>query len=409
MFNNIGSILATQNTTIRNTNKGSMASVYKVILDTDDDILKDLDIEEQLKSKYIGAIQFRLTTQPNKRDESLSLALPYNKGNVSLPTLNEIVRIIKLESGGFTYERIIGSPLPNVNTDVSAISDSQKKEKTATGASSDEYSKVKNTGISRSDTEDNTNLSKLGDYFEPQSNIHKLKLYEGDTLLESRFGQSIRFSGYNNGDNEFSPTVTIRNGEGGESLNKEIGASTSEDINKDNNIIFLGSGNSVINYTLPIENKKESFFDYPSELKGNQILLSSDRIILSAKTSEMIFASKGDTGFITDGQFSIDATKGINITTDEHIYVDVKNNENLHITVGSAGTIALGSIDKQELEAAAKGETLVGLLGEMLDLITQQIYVTPAGPTSPGPTNIAQFASLKAKLNSILSNNVQLK
>tara|TARA_B110000503_G_scaffold138036_1_gene223372 strand:- start:441 stop:1670 length:1230 start_codon:yes stop_codon:yes gene_type:complete len=409
MFNNIGSILATQNTTIRTTNKGSMASVYKVILDTDDDILKDLDIEEQLKSKYIGAIQFRLTTQPNKRDESLSLALPYNKGNVSLPTLNEIVRIIKLESGGFTYERIIGSPLPNVNTDVSAISDSQKKEKTATAASSDEYSKVKNTGISRSDIEDNTNLSKLGDYFEPQSNIHKLKLYEGDTLLESRFGQSIRFSGYNNGDNEFSPTVTIRNGEGGESLNKEIGASTSEDINKDNNIIFLGSGNSVINYTLPIENKKESFFDYPSELRGNQILLSSDRIILSAKTSEMIFASKGDTGFITDGQFSIDATKGINITTDEHIYVDVKNNENLHITVGSAGTIALGSIDKQELEAAAKGETLVGLLGEMLDLITQQIYVTPAGPTSPGPTNIAQFASLKAKLNSILSNNVQLK
>jgi len=409
MFNNIGSILATQNTTIRTTNKGSMASVYKVILDTDDDILKDLDIEEQLKSKYIGAIQFRLTTQPNKRDESLSLALPYNKGNVSLPTLNEIVRIIKLESGGFTYERIIGSPLPNVNTDVSAISDSQKKEKTATAASSDEYSKVKNTGISRSDIEDNTNLSKLGDYFEPQSNIHKLKLYEGDTLLESRFGQSIRFSGYNNGDNEFSPTVTIRNGEGGESLNKEIGASTSEDINKDNNIIFLGSGNSVINYTLPIENKKESFFDYPSELRGNQILLSSDRIILSAKTSEMIFASKGDTGFITDGQFSIDATKGINITTDEHIYVDVKNNENLHITVGSAGTIALGSIDKQELEAAAKGETLVGLLGEMLDLITQQIYVTPAGPTSPGPTNIAQFASLKSKLNSILSNNVQLK
>ena len=92
-----------------------------------------------------------------------------------------------------------------------------------------------------SETQDNTELSKLGDYFEPQPNIHKLKLYEGDTLLESRFGQSIRFSGYNNGDNEFSPTITIRNGESGESLSKEIGASTEEDINKDNNIIFLGS------------------------------------------------------------------------------------------------------------------------------------------------------------------------
>ena len=44
--------------------------------------------------------------------------------------------------------------------------------------------------------------------------IHKLKLYEGDTILESRFGdQSIRFSGYNNDDNTFSPTIIIRNRE----------------------------------------------------------------------------------------------------------------------------------------------------------------------------------------------------
>jgi hypothetical protein len=62
-----------------------------------------------------------------------------------------------------------------------------------------------------------------------------------------------------------------------------------------------------------------------------------------------------------------------------------------------------------DLEAAPKGETLVSLLSEMLDLISQQIYVTPAGPTSPGPTNVAQFAALKTKLNSMLSNNVQLK
>ena len=405
MFNNNSAKLSTQRTTTRNIDKGSMASVYKVILDTDDDILNDLEIEEQLKSKYIGAVQFRLTTQPNKRDESLSLALPYNKVNISLPTINEVVRIIKLESGGFNYERIIGSPIPNVNTDTSATSGTQKKEKSADAVSSAEYSKVKDTGISRSDTEDNTDLSKLGDYFEPQSNIHKLKLYEGDTLLESRFGQSIRFSGYNNADNEFSPTITIRNGEGGESLSKEIGASTNENINKDNNIIFLGSGNALFNYTLPTENKKESFFNYPNELRGNQILLNSDRIILSAKTSEMIFASKGDVGFITDGQFSIDAGRGINITTEDHIFIDTKNRD-LNITQGD-GVIFLGT--GGETEPAAKGQTLVDLLGEMLDLIAQQIYLTPAGPSSPGPTNVAQFSSLKAKLNSMLSNNVQLK
>ena len=30
-----------------------------------------------------------------------------------------------------------------------------------------------------------------GDYFEADEKIHRLKLYEGDTLLESRFGQSM--------------------------------------------------------------------------------------------------------------------------------------------------------------------------------------------------------------------------
>jgi len=409
MFTNNLDKLSTQRTTIRNTDKGSMASVYKVILDTDDDILNDLEIEEQLKSKYIGAVQFRLTTQPNKRDESLSIALPYNKSNISLPTINEVVRIIKLESGGFNYERIIGSPIPNINTDTEAIGGTSKKEKAADAASSVEYSKVKDTGISRSDTEDNTDLSKLGDYFESQSNIHKLKLYEGDTLLESRFGQSIRFSGYNNADNEFSPTITIRNGEGAESLSKEIGASTNENINKDNNIIFLGSGNALLNYTLPTENKKESFFKYPNELRGNQILLNSDRIILSAKTSEMIFASKGDIGFITDSQFSIDTTKGINVTANEAIYFDVKDDFDFYVTCSGGGVISLGSTKEDELEPAAKGQTLVDLLGEMLDLISQQIYVTPAGPSAPGPTSVAQFASLKAKLNSMLSSTVQLK
>jgi len=397
MFNNIGLAIATQNSTTRNTDKGSMATVYKVILDTDDDILKDLEVEEQLKSKYIGAIQFRLTTQPNKRDESLSIALPYNKGNVSLPTINETVRIIKLESGGFTYERIIGSPLPNVNTDTSAISDTQKKEKAADVASSAGYSKVHTTGIS--------GLSKLGDYFEPQPNIHKLKLYEGDTLLESRFGQSIRFSGYNNGDNEFSPTITIRNGESGESLSNDIGVSTEEDINKDNNIIFLGSGNSLLNYSLPIKNKKESFFNYPNELRGNQILLNSDRIILSAKNAEMIGVAKKDIGFITDGQFSIDATQGINITTEAGIFVDTKNRD-INMNIGN-GVVALGT--DGELEPAVKGETLVEILSEFMTIVAQQIFVTPSGPTSPGPTNNPQINALHSKLNSMLSNHVQLK
>jgi len=386
--------------------KTSMGVVYKIILDVDDDILSDLEIVDELKSKYIGAIQFRQSGTSSKRDEALSLALPKDKTNISIPTVNETVIIINSPGGGYVYERIIGSPIPNLNTSTDEITSTQKKEKAANTNTASRYSKVQSTGITRSESSlDDTDTSKLGSYFEPQLNIHKLKLYEGDYLIESRFGQSIRFSGYNNSDNSFSPTITIRNCESGESLDQNIGLSTEEDVNNDGNIIFLGSGQRLLNYTLPVDNSYESFFNYPSELTGNQILLNSDRIILSAKNAEMIGVAKKDIGFITDGQFSIDASRGINITTDDNIFVDTKDRD-FNIDIGS-GTIALGT--DGDLEAAPKGETLVSLLSEMLNLISQQIYVTPAGPTSPGPTNVAQFAALKTKLNSMLSNNVQLK
>ena len=399
-------VQSNQKSSNRDKSKTAMGIVYKVILDVDDDILKDLEIPEGIRTKYIGAIQFRLNDSANKKDEVLSLALPYDKINVSLPTINETVRIINPEGGGFTYQRIISSPTPNINTGTGEITAAQRKEKAAFTSSAKEYNKVQSTGITKtSNSGDNSDLEKYGNYFEPQLEIHKLKLYEGDNLIESRFGQSIRFSGYNNGDNIFSPSIIIRNGENGESLSSGVGNSTEEDINKDGGIICLSSGDRLLNYILPIQNTKESFINYPNELKGNQILLNSDRLIFSARTSEMIFVSKKDTGFITDGQFSIDATGGINVTTDSSIFVDTKDRD-FNIDIGN-GTIFLGT--DGELEAAPKGETLVELLGELIDLIAQQIYLTPSGPTKAGPTNVAEFSALKSKLNSILSNNVQLK
>ena len=406
IFNRLANITSNQIQQHRLKDKGSMGTVYKIILDIDDPLLDDLEIDDNLKAKYIGAIQFRLSNSANKRDESLPIAFPYDKSIIDLPTVNETVRIVNPEGGGYAYERIIGSPLPNINTSADEISATQKKEKGASTNNARGYSKVQATGISRTEgSQTDTDTSSYGDYFQPQLNLHKLKLYEGDYLFESRFGQSIRFSAYNNGDNEFSPNITIRNGESGESQTNDSGVSTEEDINKDGNIIFLGSGNRLLDYKLPTSNEYPSFYNYPSELRGHQILLNSDRIILSAKNAEMIAVAKKDIGFITDGQFSIDASRGINITVDDHIFVDTQDRD-INFNIGN-GSIMLGT--DGELEAVAKGETLVELLGEMIDLIAQQIYLTPAGPSSPGPTNIAQFTTLKTKLQTMLSNHVQIK
>jgi hypothetical protein len=50
-----------------------------------------------------------------------------------------------------------------------------------------------------------------------------------------------------------------------------------------------------------------------------------------------------------------------------------------------------------------KGETLVALLGELIDAIANQNYLTPSGPSKVGPENLSKFASIKSKLNTVLS------
>lgn len=390
--------------------------VYDVILGKDSPLIK----LKKLEGTYsIGAIQFRLMGDKTTPNELLPIAYPLNKNINSLPLRNEIVIIHTPSDGGDYYYTKSAEELNPYQTAISnLISSKFKAGKQNSGGNSKDYQKVSSTNITRKNTSQSTNeYDGFGNYYNQEigGNIHKLKLYEGDTLLESRFGQSIRLSGYNNPDNEFYPTISIRNGENPESFNRETTLDTEEDINKDGNIIFLSSGDRLLNYILPTKNKKESFFNYPNELRGNQILLNSDRIILSAKNAEMIGVAKKDIGFITDGQFSIDATQGINITTgNSESAVDINidtNNGNIDLHSGN-GLIRLGvglDNDESNLEPAVKGETLVQILSEFMTIVAQQIFATPAGPTSPGPTNNPQINALHNKLNSMLSNYVQLK
>jgi hypothetical protein len=127
-------------------------------------------------------------------------------------------------------------------------------------------------------------------------------------------------------------------------------------------------------------------------------LINSGRIILSAKNAEMLFYSKKNYGFISDGSMSIDNKGGIDISVGDDIHI-ITNDKDINMVTGK-GSIFLGS---EGLEAMVKGQQLVDILSELIDAITQQTYLTPSGPTAVGPTNISQFGSIKSKLNNILS------
>jgi hypothetical protein len=391
-------IQSNQNTKFGSNDTKMSGIVYEVILDEENDFIPEVEVNEQT-TRLVGAIRFRLTNDTSANIGKLQTAYPKNLNFKTLPLKNEMVTITTGAVGNFFYERSGTELTPNINSDKAAIKSTFGTDSKAKTKSSSTYQSVGSTGIARSNSDSSNDTDGYGDYFEFDEFVHKLKLYEGDSYIESRFGQSIRFSGYNNPENELNPTITIRNGENAESRQKEPSTTTIEDINKDGNIIFLGSGEYLLPYTLPTDNSHQSFSTYPSELKGNQIVLNSDRIILSAKAAEMIFSAKKDVGFITDGLFSIDSTKGIDVTLDGDTNYKT-NDRNINLNTGN-GKVNIGD---QNLESLVRGETLVKLMSELIDALTSQIYITPSGPTAKGPINIATFTKIKSELNTIKSN-----
>lgn len=381
--------------------------VYSIILDNTH--------KRYISPTEIGAIEFRKWDNFNLPDASLPLAYPANKNFIDLPLKNEKVEI-KLIDGVYLYNRYSKDVAGNKNIS-STVNEIMSRFGNITNERKDimdrdkatHYNDVSTTQNPRStlDGQNGVNHNGYGRGYIP-INIHHLSLNEGDTLIESRFGQSIRLSAYNNPNKVFAPTLIIRNNESAltQVSSAQLGT-VNEDVNRDGSTIFLGSGEHVLPF-LPgtIDDKGStdftqtpiSFKPYPTTLKGDQMLLSSGRIILSARNAEMIFYSKGNYGFISDAGMSIDNKGGINVNVGEDIHV-VTNNRNVNIVTGN-GSVFLGSKD---LEPMVKGQKLVEILAELIDEIGSMVFLTPSGPTAEGPKNLPEFGKIKSKLNDILS------
>ena len=101
--------------------------------------------------------------------------------------------------------------------------------------------------------------TKLGNYFNEQLNIKPLLSYEGDMILEGRFGNSIRFGSTNNNidisnpnswsdlGNTGDPITIIRNGQSSDLDNKGW-LPTIENINEDPSSIYLTSNQKIQNF-----------------------------------------------------------------------------------------------------------------------------------------------------------------
>lgn len=213
----------------------------------------------------------------------------------------------------------------------------------------------------------------FGEYFEESKKVNPLQLFPGDMCLESRYGQSIRFSGtkYNSNpwiddSNNGSPILIIRNGQK-EEQEQDVGedsiSSIIEDINEDSSSIYLTSDHTVELQSANL--KRDAWNTKPEDsnkYKGSQILLNSDRVFINSKKDSILLSSKVAVGANADT---------INLDADSYIALDSKK-----IYLGVAAR-------KREHEPVILGETGKKWLEDYLSQFEQLINTMSKLPPAP--------------------------
>jgi hypothetical protein len=380
--------------------------------------------------------------------DQLKWAYPLENNFTEYPLINETV--VLYEQGGQMYysRKVNFRNWPNNNLDF-----------TIEGASSGDsvtqlFSKAPFTGRIQTNTSwkaDSGYHGWAGKYFYGNPKIRTLHRFEGDLLVESRHGSELimkafdknrgndvgdpKYPDYKNGGN---PMLILRNRQRqllkvGQTLSlkhspnpatvvgtieeKNVGGYLDENINHDGASVYMTCGMTISEWVTTCfkrmfhDEKDEevakfkgpSTFVYPNPMKGDQIVVNSDRLVLSARYEEILAYSKKRFGICTDNEFTVDAHQQMVLTTHTKIVLN-------------SPAIYLGEYDKTD-EPVLLGQTTVNLIWEFLELFKQHVHKhehshVDAGDPSPRmtqePTNpfIAQATALQVRLKSLLSRRV---
>lgn len=289
-----------------------------------------------------------------------------------------------------------------------------------------------------------------GKYFYGNPKIRTLRRFEGDILVESRFGSELlmkafdknrgndvgdpRYPDYKNSGN---PMLILRNRQRpllkvGQVLSlkhspnpatvtgtieeKNVGGYLEENINHDGSSIYMTSGMTISEWVTTCfkrmfhDDKDEevrkfrgvSSFKYPT-LNGDQIVINSDRLILSSRYGETFHYSKKRYAVVTDSEYTVDAHQQMVLTTHNKIVLN-------------SPAIYLGEYDKTD-EPVLMGQSTVNLIWDFIELFKAHVHDhdhshedagNPSPYTTQKPTNpfIQQATALQVRLKSLLSRRV---
>ncbi len=283
----------------------------------------------------MGGILYEEIDNPgNQTLESLSFAKPLYSNISFLPLVNEIVYIISMPdptvaeniSAGkqFYYFQTVNlwnnvhhNALPN--TLANSSTNAQNYESTEAGV--------------EVQSDESINDINLGLTFQERVGIRNLQPYEGDVLIEGRWGNTIRFgstvnnniplnSWSNNGVNG-EPITIIKNGQ--TETNDDPWIPQVENINTDKSSIYLTS-----NQQIPIKGASINYSSYDSppedlnEFTGEQVLINSGRLVFNAKNDSILLGANTSINLNTQDTVNIDSKNKFTVNTKE-IYLGSKN------------------------------------------------------------------------------------
>ena len=227
----------------------------------------------------------------------------------------------------------------------------------------------------------------LGKTFKERANIHPLLPFEGDTIYEGRWGNSIRLgSTVKDTPNNWSaigengdPITIIRNGQGTQS--EEGWIPIVENINNSDSSITLTSTQQI-----PLQASSTSYISYstpptsPNKYSGKQILLNSGRLVFNSNQDHILLSS----------------AKSINLNSVESVNIDTKK------FITQADQIFLGKEDLAN-QPLMLGNNTVDLLKNLTSAVkelTQTLQNLTSAPVAPGSP--AVFPTLRAPMSQLV-------
>ena len=368
--------------------------VKSIILDESHPRFKELG-----EWNALGLIEYDNVINPTLSPTNYSVAYPFYPNLKNYPLINEIVFIVSLPNTSIgTSSSSTQSYYMGVTSVWNHPHQNAYPSNSNEPAPPQQKTYVETQAGSVITPQNNPTQVFLGATFKERGNIHPLLPFEGDVIQEGRWGNSIRFgSTVKKTPNNWSavgtdgdPIIILRNGQ-------SVNATTegwipiTEDINNDLASIYATSTQQI-----PLNASSTNYTSYksdapiiPNKYSGNQLIISSGRLVFNSSVDHILFSSK----------------KSINLNAVTSVNIDAPD------TIIQSNNVYLGS--KDATQPVLLGNTTVQLLNQLItnlnafmNICSTAISTAPGTPL--GPLNMAA-SQMITTLNQLQSNLEDIK